>query len=152
METRKVSTMGVPIAAEAPPRRYTQPQQLWPSTPKGVHRARQALSETLNEWGLPELIDSAGLVLGELLTNALRHGRLGDRSIGTSFPRAENGTGITIEVHDSRPEHPTLVKALDDEESGHGLTIVDALTNHQWGVTPRPGPGKVVWARIPALP
>jgi len=36
-----------------PPRRYTPPQMLWPSTPKGVHRARRALSETLTGWGCP---------------------------------------------------------------------------------------------------
>src|SRR5882757_2376127 len=135
-----------------PPRGYTPPQMLWPSTPKGVHRARRALGDTLTGWGMPELVDDAGLVLAELMTNAHKHGRVRDRSIGTSFLRADNtegnGPGVVIEVHDSRGEQPALVKALDDDESGRGLTIVDALTDHRWGVIARPGPGKVVWAAI----
>lgn len=134
------------------PRRYTPPQVLWPSTPKGVHRARSALSDTLTGWGMPELIDAAGLVLAELMTNAYKHGRVGGRSIGTSFLRAdEDGPGVVIEVHDSRTEEPTLVKALDEEESGRGMAIVDAMTGKRWGVVARPGPGKVVWAVVSGL-
>src|SRR5882757_3553729 len=83
-------------------RRYTPPQQLWPSTPRGVHHARRALRDTLTAWGLSELVDSASLVLSELLTNAHKHGQVDGRSIGTSFIRADNGTGVVIEVHDSR--------------------------------------------------
>jgi two-component sensor histidine kinase len=100
---------------------------------------------------MAELIDSATLVLSELMTNAHKHGQVGGRSIGTSFLRMDDGSGVVIEVHDSRTEQPTLVKALDDDECGRGLTIVDAITEHQWGVIARPGPGKVVWAHINAL-
>ena len=55
----------------------------------------------------------------------------------------EDGSGVVIEVHDSRTEQPTLVKALDDDESGRGLTIVDAITEQQWGVIARPSGPKI---------
>lgn len=57
--------------------------------------------------------------------------------------------GVRIEVHDSvdRDEgEPTVRTASSDAERGRGPALVDTLTAHQWGVTDRDGPGKVVWA------
>ncbi|MFD3976796.1 ATP-binding protein [Streptomyces cyaneofuscatus] len=41
---------------------------------------------------------------------------------------------------------PELIKPADDETSGRGLLIVDALAE-RWGVRPR-NPGKTVWAQL----
>jgi len=126
---------------------YLPAQQLWPSTPRGVHRARHALTATLTEWGMPDLCDQAGLVLSELMTNAHEHGFVASRSIGISFIQLE--AGVRLEVHDTCGEvQPTLVKAADSDETGRGLAIVDAITNQRWGATGRQGPGKVVWAIV----
>lgn len=136
--------MDVPIAVTTP---YTPPQRLWPATPGGVHRARHMLVGTLAEWELAELADDAALVLSELMANAQQHGHVPDREIGVSLFRIPDG--VVIEVHDARPEHPVLRRAADSDEHGRGLAIVDSLTSGHWGVTPREGPGKVVWATLP---
>jgi anti-sigma regulatory factor (Ser/Thr protein kinase) len=137
----------IPAPGLAAPTDYLPAQHLWPSTPRGVHRARHALTATLTQWGIPELTDQAGLVLSELMTNAHKHGFVATRSIGTSFIQLD--AAVRLEVHDTRPDaHPTLLKATDSDETGRGLAIVDAITNHQWGVTLRQGPGKVVWAIV----
>ncbi|MFC4035186.1 ATP-binding protein [Streptomyces polygonati] len=129
----------------SPPRPYTPPQRLWPATPRGVNEARHALAEKLTEWSLPELADSASLVLAELMTNAQKHGWVDGRSIGVSVSRID--TGVLIEVHDARGEHlPRLVAASLTDVGGRGLAIVDAVTGQRWGVMEREGPGKVVWA------
>lgn len=129
------------------PHPYTPPQILWPATPKGAHQARHSLERKLREWGLPELAATAGLVLGELMANAGQHGALPGRKTGVSvLPVAE---GVRIEVHDSvgrADGEPVVRDPAVDEERGRGMALVDALTDHRWGVTDRTGPGKVVWA------
>ncbi|MFC4032623.1 ATP-binding protein [Streptomyces polygonati] len=134
-----------PVRRTTEPPLYRPPERLWPATPRGVHRARHALTARLTDWRLPELDDPAGLVLGELLANALKHGSLPGRSIGTRFTRLP--TAVRLEVHDARGEsHPTPTPATDSDEHGRGLTIIDAITAGHWGTTTHPGPGKIVWA------
>lgn len=140
MEVPTIAT-GMPTAWP-----YRPPQRLWPATPYGVHRARHALADTLAAWGRSELLDAAGLVLGELMSNAERHGRVDGRSTGVSVLRV--GDAVLLEVHDTRDEQPTPGRAGPLDEQGRGLLLVDALTGGRWGVTDRHGPGKVVWALV----
>ncbi|MYS23913.1 hypothetical protein GA0115240_15748 [Streptomyces sp. DvalAA-14] len=129
----------------SPPRPYTPPQRLWPATARGVNQARHTLAQKLADWLLPELTDAASLVLAELMSNAQKHGRVDGRSIGVSVTRV--AAGVLIEVHDARAERlPTVVTASPTDVGGRGLAIVDAITEQQWGVIEREGPGKVVWA------
>lgn len=123
------------------------PVALWPATPHSVRRARHALLDTLDAWELGGLADGAALVLSELMTNAVRHGRVPGRGIGTRFVRLAGG--VRIEVHDCTDAQPELQVAADDSEHGRGLALVDAVTEGRWGVSARPGPGKVVWAELP---
>ena len=52
-----------------------------------------------------------------------------------------------MEVGDPRGERlPCPRDATDDDQFGRGPTIVAALTD-DWGVGPRPGVGKTVWAQ-----
>lgn len=54
---------------------------------------------------------------------------------------------LILEVADSYQwQMPELCKPADDDTSGRGLFIVDALAE-QWGVRPR-NPGKTVWAHL----
>lgn len=119
----------------------------WPCHPRTVPRARHQLAELLGEWGLAHLAEDATLVLSELVSNAVKHGRIG-RDVQTVFAR--EGDGVRIEVHDARGETtPTMTSSgrlLDD--SGRGLPIVHAITGGQWGVAARTGPGKAVWAHV----
>ncbi|MFI1097060.1 ATP-binding protein [Streptomyces sp. NPDC020917] len=124
------------------------PVTLWPATPHSVHRARHALLDALDAWELGGLGDSAALVLSELMTNAVRHGRVPGRGIGTRFVR--QGNGLRIEVHDCGDAKPELQSPADDSEHGRGLALVEAITGSRWGVVARSGPGKVVWAELAA--
>ncbi|MER5970990.1 ATP-binding protein [Streptomyces sp. NPDC002055] len=59
---------------------------------------------------------------------------------------------LRIEVSDAGTEHPTLHKASEDEESGRGLFLIDALAG-AWGSHDRsPGIGKTVWAECALRP
>lgn len=131
-----------PAAADSPAN-----VTLWPATSRSVHRARHVLVEKLNAWGMGGLVDVAALVLSELLTNSVRHGRVdGGREVGTRFIREDSG--IRIEVHDASSEKPEMREPSADDDSGRGLLLVEALTGGRWGVSDRDGVGKLVWAYV----
>lgn len=123
-------------------------EKMWPPAPRSVGRARKFLAHHLAAWGLPHLTDSAALVVSELVTNAVAHahppyGCL----IATRLERLD--CGLRIEVHDANDTKPERREAPPDSESGRGLALVHALTDGQWGVSDREGPGKIVWALLP---
>ncbi|MEU6853639.1 ATP-binding protein [Actinacidiphila alni] len=128
--------------------------RLWPAAERSIGQARDWLTRTADEWGLDgDLADAAALVLSELLTNALRYARPTDdgvvgSEIGTRLVRQENG--LRIEVHDASDRVPVMASADPLAEHGRGLVLVDALTLGQWGVGPRDGIGKLVWAHVPS--
>ncbi|MGW0120267.1 ATP-binding protein [Streptomyces sp. NPDC003327] len=119
----------------------------WPQGPRSVPLARRALREALDAWGLRGIEDTASLVLSELLTNAVRHGRVPGREIETHF--AATAGGLRIEVHDASEERPLMALPEADAGGGWGLPLVDTLAE-KWGVSDRPGPGKLVWAELTA--
>lgn len=130
-----------PVAEERP----TVVTKTWPPAPQSVGRARRLLVHHLDAWGLPHLVDAALLVLSELVTNSVRHARSPQgHLIGTRFERLERG--VRIEVHDANEQKPERREASTDAEFGRGLALVDALTDGQWGVSDREGPGKMLWA------
>jgi anti-sigma regulatory factor (Ser/Thr protein kinase) len=132
------------------------PLLLWPAQERSVRKGRRRLTDTLVEWKLDELTDTACLVLSELMTNAVQHGRpshggLAGSEIGTRFFRLENA--VRIEVHDVSAHTPQVRTSDPDalDEGGRGLLLVDALTCGQWGVGTRDGIGKLVWATVSAV-
>ena len=137
--------MTPPAPAALAEERPSVVEKLWPPAPLSVGRARQFLARHLDAWGLPQLTDSAQVIVSELVTNALTHahppyGKL----IATRFERLESG--VRIEVHDSSDSKPERREACAEAESGRGLGLVDVLTGGHWGVSDRNGPGKMIWA------
>ncbi|MEV7910249.1 ATP-binding protein [Streptomyces griseus] len=108
--------------------------------------ARRYVTTVLLDWKLGELVDDAALITSELATNVISHAK----GTGDYFElglRRRNGV-LILEVADSYQWlMPELRKPTDDETSGRGLLIVDALAE-RWGVRPR-HPGKTVWAHLP---
>jgi anti-sigma regulatory factor (Ser/Thr protein kinase) len=85
------------------------------------------------------------LVATELVTNAYDHGD-GPRWVRMSH--TPKPCQVLIEVEDSCPAHPAVVRPEDTEPHGRGMLIVDKLAE-AWGVREHPADGgKTVWARI----
>lgn len=140
-------TRAVP-AGTAPPAPTQAVTHTFPRHRRSVGRARAALRDQLVTWGVnSEVAHCATLLLSELATNALNAKTTNGRRIGIRFELT--GTELRLEVSDSGEGKPELRSAGDDE-SGRGLALVDALAA-DWGVIPRDGVGKVVWAVL-ALP
>ena len=104
-----------------------------------VRVARQHLHDVCK--GMPrDLIEVAVLLLSEVVTNAIRHGRGMVR-----LAVKERPSRLCVEVSDDGPGLPSAQAPRDDRPSGRGLMMVQRLAN-EWGVTPFDrGPGKTVW-------
>ncbi|MFI2640693.1 SpoIIE family protein phosphatase [Streptomyces sp. NPDC018610] len=109
--------------------------------PAEVGRARAVVREQLHEWGLPRLADAAELMVSELVTNAVRHGR--GRPVELRLIR---GDTLLCEVDDDDHELPTLLNAGPSAEFGRGLRVVSTLAR-EWGAS-RTGGGKTVWFEL----
>ncbi|MFE6756077.1 SpoIIE family protein phosphatase, partial [Streptomyces sp. NPDC057684] len=112
--------------------------------PAEVSRTRALVRDQLTAWGLGALTAPAELMVGELVTNAVRHART--RSVEVRLVRS--GT-LVCEVEDDDQRLPTLLNAGPGDEFGRGLRVVSALAR-EWG-TSRTGSGKTVWFEL-ALP
>ena len=105
-------------------------------------RARQVVREAAASWGLSEdLADDAQLVVTELVSNGIDHGR----GLITLTVRRKAG-GMLIEVHDESPHEPVLRPVDTSSARGRGIQLVQALSV-SWGTAPDGG-GKVVWAQL----
>ncbi len=104
----------------------------------------------------PDLIDTAVLVVSELVTNAVRAvgGDPGYPAAGQAAGPGRVAVGVAagarlvrVEVHDSaRAPLPPSRRGADTDETGRGLTVVEAVSLC-WGWEPGPL-GKVVWCEL----
>jgi serine phosphatase RsbU (regulator of sigma subunit)/PAS domain-containing protein len=104
--------------------------------------ARRFAADVLVAWGLEHLVDTARLLLGEIITNAVQH-TVGDVAVRLSV----NGPRLRVEVRDNSDRVPDLQVAEPDAESGRGLQIVATLAD-DWGHDLAGPGGKVVWFEL----
>jgi anti-sigma regulatory factor (Ser/Thr protein kinase) len=112
--------------------------------PISVARARLFVTETLWEWGMRGLCDTADVVVSELVTNAIR-------ASAWLYPLVTvvlwaDRVNLLIEVCDNAPGVP--VPTVSPDESGRGLHLVCALSDN-WGYYLN-SCGKTVWAYLRA--
>ena len=119
------------------------------STPESVRQAREFTRNGLAAWGLAAMYEDVGLVVSELVTNALRHA-FTDETRGK--PDALMTLGLlraggrqTCAVSDPGAGIPIQGDAGHAAQGGRGLHLVDALSD-SWNWAPRYGQGKIVWA------
>ncbi|MFE9096086.1 ATP-binding protein [Streptomyces sp. NPDC007264] len=114
-------------------------------------RARALLHAVLGDWGVGrEVLESAELVLSELVTNALRVPVPGDRQVGVRITRSVGEGLLRLEVSDAGGGRPEVREPADHETGGRGLLLVAALA-HRWGFEERAaGIGKTVYAELKA--
>ncbi|MFI1965514.1 ATP-binding protein [Streptomyces pathocidini] len=116
-----------------------------PANTSAVARARQQVLATVRSWGGGldgETADTLELIVSELVTNAVVHG--GDGRVAVAL--CLDGNLLRVSAYDGSPRPPLFRAAKDDEETGRGLALVDALAfRHGWEPTPR---GKRCWAEL----
>ena len=102
----------------------------------------------LREWGRPELIDLAELVVSELVTNAM-HASVKARVPAFRLAIAADQHHVMISVRDFAWGAPAPRCPRDDEDSGRGLMLVRELAERfGWQPPLDGGPGKVVWVLL----
>jgi anti-sigma regulatory factor (Ser/Thr protein kinase) len=142
----KVPALGLPRAADPVEVSRFELQ----ANPHAPAEARRVVTSRLTEAGLVDHVDTAALLVSEIVTNALRHGE-GPEELIVEIDR----DGVTIAVRDSSPHPPRenavrgpgaarVIAALS--ENGRGLLLVDILAD-SWGWRPESG-GKLVWFRL----
>jgi anti-anti-sigma regulatory factor len=99
-------------------------------------QSRLTTAAACQEWGVPHLVDPAMVVVSELVTNAVVHGR-GEPEVSLRL----TATYLHIAVGDDEPALPRL-----DPDAGGGLLLVEAFAT-VWGALPR-RVGKYVWAAL----
>ncbi|MFC3686977.1 SpoIIE family protein phosphatase [Aquipuribacter hungaricus] len=111
--------------------------------PAGIPRARREVGAALTAWGVEQdVCETVLLLLSELVTNALVHGR------PPVHVRVRRGpTALALEVHDSAQTMPRRGDPDDSDEHGRGLQLVSAMSA-RWGTRPTMV-GKAVWCTVP---
>jgi anti-sigma regulatory factor (Ser/Thr protein kinase) len=133
------------------------------AAPAAVGCARRWTAGLLAQSGPGDLVDTAVLLVSELVTNAVRASAAAPR--GSGGP--DHGSGgpdhgqieliivrtsdmLRIEVYDSSLgslPSPADHVVDSDGEGGRGLQVINALSE-RWGWRPAKG-GKVVWCELP---
>jgi anti-sigma regulatory factor (Ser/Thr protein kinase) len=106
-----------------------------------VAQSRNRVRDALQEWQLPHLVETAELLVSELATNALRHGK-GPIELQVLLLDEV----VTVSVTDTDAPLPRFRRSAYDDEGGRGLQVVATLAS-RWGARPTPT-GKVVWCEL----
>ncbi|WPO73157.1 ATP-binding protein [Streptomyces sp. KN37] len=123
--------------------------QTFPCKPSTAEIGRDLVRDVLGVWHLDGLADRAALIVTELIANASRHTPCSEIRLTVARPDA---TRLRVGVVDREPARlPILSQAADDDESGRGLLLVDAVAD-RWGYdlhgSGRRPWGKEVWAEL----
>jgi anti-sigma regulatory factor (Ser/Thr protein kinase) len=106
------------------------------------HEARQLLARVACATHNASVLDTAQLLVSELVTDALQHGR---PPITLHISCVEEA-GLQIELTDTAPGLPVLREHDLAAAHGRGIALVDMLSD-DWGI--RPGDqGKRIWFRL----
>lgn len=115
------------------------------SDPGLVHSAREDIRELLHDWTSPDQLESAVLLVSELVTNVLVH--TDDEAVLIAHVTGMPGTRrLHIEVADRSDEMPHRRSPGEMASSGRGLLLMEELAD-SWGVDPR-GDGKCIWFEL----
>ncbi|WP_256104545.1 SpoIIE family protein phosphatase [Streptomyces sp. ODS05-4] len=110
--------------------------------PERIAAARRHVRELLHDWAEAEQVDSAVLMVSEMVTNVLVHTD-GDALLVAEAVGDQGRRRLRIEVADTSDELPHRRRPGEMASSGRGLVLMEMLA-HEWGVDPR-GAGKSIW-------
>lgn len=139
---RHSEPQGPTMVDEWPLRNYLELGAL----PSAVPCARLHAQLVLWEWGLSAFGENAGLIVSELMTNAIQASLSTEAILPVRLCLSADRSRLLIQVQDSNRYPPTRTDVADDSESGRGLLIVEAIST-KWGWHHRDDQGgKTVWA------
>lgn len=110
--------------------------------PEGVAAARQQVRELLHDWASEDQLDSAVLLVSEMMTNVLVHTDA-DALLVAEVTGDSGKRRMRVEVTDASDDLPHKRHPGELASSGRGLVLVELLAD-LWGVDPR-GEGKSIW-------
>ncbi|MGJ5826522.1 SpoIIE family protein phosphatase [Streptomyces ossamyceticus] len=113
--------------------------------PERIAGARQQVRELLHDWSCPDQVDSAVLLVSEMLTNVLVHTDA-DALLVVEMTGEGGKRRMRIEVTDASDDLPHKRRPGELASSGRGLVLMDVLAD-AWGVDPR-GDGKSIWFEL----
>ena len=112
-----------------------------PAEPASVRQARRFVDRALADVGAGSLAEVAGLLVSELVTNAVIHA---GGVIRVRLSAADEV--VRVGVQDTSTQRPTPRLASSNEGTGRGLALVADLAQ-RWGVDDTPD-GKEVWFEL----
>ncbi|MFD7080819.1 SpoIIE family protein phosphatase [Streptomyces sp. NPDC059918] len=110
--------------------------------PERIAGARRQIRELLHDWADAEQVDSAVLMVSEMVTNVLTHTD-GDALLVAEAVGEPGTRRLRIEVADASDELPHKRHPGEMASSGRGVLLMEMLAD-TWGVDPR-GEGKSIW-------
>ncbi|WP_105968169.1 ATP-binding protein [Streptomyces geranii] len=126
-----------------------------PTAPSAVRLSRQTAGRALSEWGISlrhPAVGPALLILGELVTNSVRHAALLSPELTVIY--AADVDCLAFAVHDRHPYQPPLYAPVTGTGTGSGgLATVMELTLGLSGTAvvrgDADGQGKSIWITLP---
>ncbi|MFJ4523692.1 SpoIIE family protein phosphatase [Streptomyces sp. NPDC088810] len=113
--------------------------------PERIAEARQQLRELLHDWASADQLDSAVLLVSEMITNVLVHTDT-DALLLAEVTGEGTGRRLRVEVFDTGDDLPHKRRPGELASSGRGLMLIELLAD-AWGVHPR-GEGKSIWFEL----
>ncbi|WP_406331461.1 SpoIIE family protein phosphatase [Streptomyces sp. NBC_00203] len=110
--------------------------------PERIADARQQLRELLHDWASEDQLDSAVLLVSEMVTNVLVHTDA-DALLVAEVTGEPGERRMKVEVTDASDDLPHRRHPGELASSGRGLVFMELLAD-AWGVDPR-GEGKSIW-------
>ncbi|MER7790394.1 SpoIIE family protein phosphatase [Streptomyces sp. NPDC097640] len=113
--------------------------------PERIAEARQQLRDMLHDWTDCDQVESAVLMLSEMVTNVLVHTD-GDALLVAEVSGRLGARRLRLDVADGSDELPHRRRPGELASSGRGLLLMEVLAD-AWGVDPR-GDGKCIWYEL----
>lgn len=155
MDGRRSGHVGLEGGGTVPPSHHGHDLERWPlgdtftlgALADAVPLARTYLRRLLSSWGRAELTPDAGVVVSELVTNAVAASAGLRPAAPVLVWLGSDGCCLLLAVADASPRPPVRLNLGPDAEGGRGLALVEALSG-RWGWYPATIAGlkKVIWA------
>ncbi|MEU7600216.1 SpoIIE family protein phosphatase [Streptomyces sp. NPDC040724] len=135
---------GTPVTHPVRPARRTV-LTVAQAEPERIAGARRQVRDLLHDWADADQVDSAVLMVSEMVTNVLMHTD-GDALLVAEAVGELGARRLRVEVADGSDELPHKRHPGEMSSSGRGVLLMEMLAD-AWGVDPQ-GEGKSIWFEL----